>query len=429
MNFTRRKLLKAGGLLTAASVVGFPYLVLGGVNKKVVVIGGGTGGATAAKYLRLIDPTIEVTLIEANKDYYTCYCSNEVLSGERNLDSLRFGYTGLAKHGVKVIHDLVTSIDANKKIVKTASGKELAFDRCIVGPGVDFKWGEIQGYDEKTAETIIPHAWKTGPQTLLLRKQIESISNGGVVVITSPPSPYRCPPGPYERASQIAHYLKKHRPKSKIIILDAKSSGAGPKQPLFEDGWKKLYGEMVEWRPGPDNEVKQLSVANKTVITSFGDEIKAEVLNIIPPQKAGKIAVDSGLTDDKGWCPINPKTFESKLKPGIHVIGDACIAGAMPKSGYAANSQAKICAAAIIDLLAGREPGIPSYINTCYSIIGDDYGVSIAGVYRLSADGNTIDSVPGAGGVTPRDATPDQLKREVSYARSWFNNITHDVFN
>jgi len=230
-------------------------------------------------------------------------------------------------------------------------------------------------------------------------------------VVTSPPSPYRCPPGPYERASQIAHYLKHHKPKSKVIILDAKSTGAGPKQPLFEDGWKKLYGDMVEYRPGPENEVK------------------ADVLNVIPPQKAGKIAVDVGLVDDKGWCPVNPKTFESKNKAGIHVIGDSCIAGAMPKSAYAANSQAKVCAAAIVDLINGREPGIPSYINTCYSIIGADYGVSIAGVYRLSADSSTIESVAGSGGVTPRDATPDKLKREVSYAYSWFTNITHDVFD
>lgn len=428
MNLTRRNLLKVTGVLTATGIVGFPYITLGGVNKKVVVIGGGTGGATAAKYLRLLDPTIEVTLIEANQNYYTCYFSNEVLSGERNLESLQFGYTGLVKHGVKVIHDLVTALDVNKKIVNTASGKEFSFDRCIVSPGIDFKWDAIKGYSEKIAETI-PHAWKAGPQTLLLQKQIKALANGGMVVITSPPPPYRCPPGPYERAAQIAHYLKKHLPKSKIIILDAKSSGAGPKQPLFEDGWKKLYGEMVEWRPGPDNEVKELNSATKTVITSFGDEIKADVLNIIPPQKAGKIAFDSGLTDDKGWCPINPKTFESKLKTGVYVIGDACVAGVMPKSAYAANIQAKICAAAIVDFFTGREPGTPAYLNSCYSIIGTDYGVSIASVYRLSADGNTIDSIAGAGGVTPRDATPDQLKREVSYAHSWFNNITHDVFN
>jgi sulfide dehydrogenase [flavocytochrome c] flavoprotein subunit len=427
MNFTRRNLLKATGAVSAASVLGFPHLVLGGTNKKVVVVGGGTAGATAAKYIRLMDPGIEVTLIEENKDHYTCYLSNEVLSGDRTLESLRFGYTGLAKHGVNVVHDRATSIDANKKVVKTAGGKEFSFDRCVVAPGVDFKWGEIKGHDEKVIETI-PHAWKAGPQTTLLRKQIEAMPDGGTVVITAPPNPYRCPPGPYERASQVAHYLKHHKPKSKVIILDAKSTGAGPKQPLFEDGWKKLYGDMVEWRPGPDNEVKELKASEKVAITSFGDEIKADVLNVIPPQKAGKIAFDVGLTDDKGWCPVHPKTFESKLKAGVHVLGDACMAGVMPKSAYAANSQAKVCASAIVDLLAGREPGIPSYINTCYSIIGADYGVSIAGVYRLSEDGTTIESIKGAGGVTPRDATPDQLKREVSYAYSWFTNITQDTF-
>ncbi|CAK0764894.1 Sulfide dehydrogenase (flavocytochrome c) flavoprotein chain [Gammaproteobacteria bacterium] len=428
MNLSRRNLLKATGVLGTAGLFGFPYLVLGNTDKKVVVVGGGTAGATAAKYIRLLDPNVEVTLIEANKDHYTCYLSNEVLSGDRDLESLHFSYAGLAKHGVNVVYDLVTAIDSNKKMVKTAGGKELAFDRCVVAPGVDFKWGAIQGYDEKAAE-IIPHAWKAGPQTVLLRKQIESMSDGGVVVITSPPSPYRCPPGPYERASQIAHYLKKHKPKSKVIILDAKSTGAGPKQPLFEDGWKKLYNGMIEWLPGPENEVKSLQVEKKIAVTDFGDEIKASVLNVIPPQKAGKIAFDVGLVDDKGWCPVNPKTFESKLQAGLHVIGDSCVAGAMPKSAYAANSQAKVCATAIVDLLNGREPGIPSYLNTCYSIIGTDYGVSIAGVYRLSADGNTIESIAGSGGVTPRDATPDQLKREVSYAYSWFTNISHDVFN
>ncbi|CAK0752232.1 Sulfide dehydrogenase (flavocytochrome c) flavoprotein chain [Gammaproteobacteria bacterium] len=426
MNLTRRTLIKATGALGAASLLGFPYIALG-AGKKVVVVGGGTGGATAAKYLRLMDPGIEVTLIEANQDYYTCYLSNEVLSGERKIDSLRFGYTGLAKHGVKVVHDLVTTIDAEKKMVKTAGGKEFVFDRCVVSPGIEFKWGAIKGYDEKTAE-IIPHAWKAGPQTTLLRQQVEAMADGGVVVITSPPNPYRCPPGPYERAAQIAHYLKHHKPKSKIIILDAKDKFAGPKQVLFQEGWKKLYGDMIEWRPGPDNEVKELKAGEKISVTSFGDEVKANVLNVIPPQKAGKIASDAGLTNDKGWCPVNPKTFESSLKPGVHVIGDACVAGAMPKSAYAANSQAKVCASAIVDWLAGREPGTPSYLSTCYSILDTDYGVSIAGVYRLSPDGKEIIAIDGSGGVTPKDATPDQLKREASYAHSWFNNITQDIF-
>jgi sulfide dehydrogenase [flavocytochrome c] flavoprotein subunit len=427
MNFTRRTLLKVTGAIGAASLLGFPHLALGSTNKKVVVVGGGTAGATAAKYIRLLDSSIEVTLIEADPNHYTCYLSNEVLSGERNLESLHFGYSGLMRHGVKVVHDRVNSIDTVKKLVKTASGKTFAFDRCVVAPGVDFKWDAIAGYDEKIAETI-PHAWKAGPQTLLLRKQIEAMADGGTVVITAPPNPYRCPPGPYERAAQISHYLKHKKPKSKVIILDAKSTGAGPKQPLFEDGWKKLYGDMIEWHPGPDNGVNELKAREKVVVTSFGDEIKADVLNIIPPQKAGKIAFDVGLTDAKGWCPVHAKTFESKLLAGVHVLGDSCMAGAMPKSAYAANSQAKVCASAIVDFFAGREPGVPSYINTCYSIVGPDYGISIAGVYRLNPEGNEIVSIPGSGGVTPRNATAAQLKREVSYAHSWYKNITHDIF-
>jgi len=350
--------------------------------------------------------------------------SNEVLAGDRKLDSLKFGYTGIAKRGVNVVNDMVTAIDTEKKMVKTAGGKEFAYDRCIVAPGVDFKWDAIKGYDEKAAETF-PHAWKAGPQTALLRKQLESMADGGVVIISAPGNPYRCPPGPYERASQIAHYLKQHKPKSKILILDAKDKFA--KEGLFKQAWEKLYPGMIEWRPGPDNGVLEVKAGEKSVVTNF-DTIKGDVINIIPPQKAGKIAQEAGLANDKGWCPINPKTFESTLKAGVHVIGDACIAGDMPKSAYAASSQGKVCAAAVLDLLSGKEPGVPSYLNTCYSIAGHDYAFSVAGVYKMSADGKSIVSVEGSGGLTPKDASVEQLKREVQYAYSWFNNITQDIF-
>lgn len=423
MSFTRRGFLTTAGAVTAVGMFGFPYIALG-AGKKVVVVGGGTGGATAAKYIKMMDASIDVTLIEANKEYYTCYMSNEVLAGDRKLDSLKFGYTGIAKRGVNVVNDMVTAIDTEKKMVKTAGGKEFAYDRCIVAPGVDFKWDAIKGYDEKAAETF-PHAWKAGPQTALLRKQLESMADGGVVIISAPGNPYRCPPGPYERASQIAHYLKQHKPKSKILILDAKDKFA--KEGLFKQAWEKLYPGMIEWRPGPDNGVLEVKAGEKSVVTNF-DTIKGDVINIIPPQKAGKIAQEAGLANDKGWCPINPKTFESTLKAGVHVIGDACIAGDMPKSAYAASSQGKVCAAAVLDLLSGKEPGVPSYLNTCYSIAGHDYAFSVAGVYKMSADGKSIVSVEGSGGLTPKDASVEQLKREVQYAYSWFNNITQDIF-
>jgi len=428
MKITRRGFIQTAGAATAIGVAGVPYIALG-ASKKVVVVGGGTGGATAAKYLRMADPSIEVTLIEANKHYYTCYLSNEVLSGDRSMDSIKFGYDGLAKHGVKVVHDVVTVIDAAAKVVKTASGQSFGYDRCIVAPGISFNFGLIEGYDAEVAKKI-PHAWKAGPQTALLRKQLEAMKDGGTVVIAAPPNPFRCPPGPYERASQIAMYLQQAKPKSKVIILDPKPKFS--KQGLFMGAWKKLYGygtdnALIEWH-GQQEEAGVVSVnaATNTVTTAFGDEIKADVLNVIPAQTAGNVAFGAGLTDDKGWCPINLLTFESKMHAGVHVLGDSSVATGMPKSGYSANSQAKVCAAAIAALLNGQEPGIPSYVNTCYSIAGKDVAFSVAAVYRLADDGSKITAV--SSGVTPADASDEQLKRDVAYAHSWFKNITHDIF-
>lgn len=427
MKISRRRFIQAAGAVTATGAIGVPYIALG-ATKKVVVVGGGTGGATAAKYIRLADPGVEVTLIEANKDYYTCYLSNEVLGGARDMDSIKFGYTGLGKHGVKVVHDTVTGIDTGAKKVTTKGGQSFSYDRCVVAPGVSLKYDTIEGYDEAVAEDI-PHAWKAGSQTVTLRKQLEAMEDGGTVVITAPPNPFRCPPGPYERASQIAHYLIKHKPKSKVIILDSKQKFS--KQGLFIQGWEKFYGygtdkSMIEWQPGPDAAVSEINAAERTAITGFGDEVKADVLNVIPAQMAGKIAADAGLTNDGGWCPIDLGTFESTLHKGIHVIGDASIAKGMPKSGYAANSEAKVCAVAVVAMLNGQEPGTPSYVNTCYSIIAEDYGISVAAVYRLAKDGSKITKV--SGGLTPKDASDEMHKREVGYAYSWFNNITSDIF-
>lgn len=430
MSITRRGFIKGVGALSTASMVGMPNLVLG-ASKKVVVVGGGTGGATVAKYIRMADPSIEVTLIEANKYYFTCYMSNEVLSNSRSLDSIRFGYGGLAGHGVKVVHDMVTGIDAVAKVVKTAGGHSFTYDRCVVAPGIDFKWETIEGYDEAASQAV-PHAWKAGPQTALLHKQLEAMRDGGTVCICPPPNPFRCPPGPYERASQIAMYLQRHKPKSKVIILDPKPKFS--KMGLFTQGWSKLYGygtdnALIEWSGTPkdsdDNVLKSVDAKTRTVVTGF-NEVKADVLNVIPAQKAGRIAFAAGLTDKSGWCPVDLKSFESKIHPGIHVLGDASVAKGMPKSGYAANSQAKVTAAAIVSLLNGHAVGTPSYVNTCYSIVGKDYGISVAAVYRLAEDGSKITSV--SGGLTPKDASDAQLKREVAYAHSWFTNITTDIF-
>ncbi|MDM8547865.1 FCSD flavin-binding domain-containing protein [Candidatus Venteria ishoeyi] len=429
----RRNFLKFSASATAsAGLIGAPHIANASAGKKVVVVGGGVGGATAAKYLKIMDPSLDVTLIEQDKFYYTCFLSNEILSGNRELDSIKFGYDGVGKHGIKVVNARATAIDGEKKQVVTAAGN-FAFDRAVVSPGVSFLWDAIPGYDEAASKKV-PHAWKAGAQTVMMRQQLKDMKDGGTVVIAAPPNPFRCPPGPYERACQIADYLKREKPKSKIIILDSKPKFS--KQRLFTQGWKDLYGygtdnSMIEWRAVSNGgKVSRVDADKRSVFAGeFEDEIKAGVLNIIPPQKAGSIAKASGLTDDTGWCPVNKKTFESTLVPGVHVVGDASIATKMPKSAYAASSQAKVCAAAIVASLQGKEMVTPSYVNTCYSIVGKDYGISVAAVYRLNEEKDIIAGVKGAGGLTPVDASAEHRKREVQYAYSWFENITQDIFN
>ncbi|MEO5373624.1 MAG: NAD(P)/FAD-dependent oxidoreductase [Alphaproteobacteria bacterium] len=424
----RRDFLKlTGGAAVVGSVVGMPSIARG-AGQKVVVVGGGPGGATAAKYLRMANPNLDVTLIEAGQKYVCCFLSNEVLSGERTLESLQVGFDGLKKHGVKVVIDSVVGIDAAAKKVTTKGGQSFDYDRCIVSPGVDFKWDAIPGYTEADSETVT-HAWKAGPQTTTLQKQVHAMKDGGTVVIVAPANPFRCPPGPYERASQIAMYLKKNKPKSKVVILDAKDDFA--KKGLFIQAWTKLYGygtpeSMIRWVSAADGgKVEKIDVKTLTC-SGPTEDFKADVLNVIPAQKAGHIAQVAGLVDEKGWCPVNKKTFESTKHPNIHVIGDASDAATMPKSAYSANSQAKVAAAAIVDLLAGKTPSTPSYVNTCYSIVGHDYGFSVAGVYKLDEAKNSIVSVEGSGGLTPMDTAPENLKREVTYAHSWFDNIISD---
>ena len=427
--FTRRNFLKVTGAAAAATTaLGYSTFAIGGASKKVVIVGGGIGGVTAAKYIKMMDKSIDVTLIEANKDYYTCFMSNEVLGGERSIDSIHFGYGGLAKHGVKVVHDRVTGIDAGKRVVKTKGGKSFGYDRCIVSPGIDFRWDTIEGYDAKVAEKI-PHAWKAGSQTVTLRKQLEAMKNGGTVIIAPPPNPFRCPPGPYERASLIAAYLKKHKPKSKIIILDPKDKFS--KFGLFTEAWKRHYGygtgnSMIEWVSGSKGgEIESVDPATMTVQADV-EAFKGDVLNIIPAQKAGKITFDAGLTNDKGWCPIDGKTFESTMHKNIHVIGDASVASPLPKSGYAANSEAKVCAAAVVALLNGDKAPQPSWVNTCYSIVHPGEGISVAMVYAYK-DGKIV-KVKGSGGLTPSKFDAEMRAREEQYAHSWFRNITADVF-
>jgi sulfide dehydrogenase [flavocytochrome c] flavoprotein subunit len=432
MTISRRNFLKASAGVSTLGLFGFPMLSFGAAAK-VVVIGGGSGGATAARYLRRYDPSIEVTLIERNETYYTCYMSNEVLAGERTLEQISFGYDGLRKAGVNVVIDEVTKIDPAGKKVMTSKG-EFSYDKLIVSPGTDLKWDAIEGYTEEASKEI-PHAWKAGEQTKLLRQQLEAMSDGGVVVITAPANPFRCPPGPYERASLIAQYLKEKKPKSKLIILDAKPSFA--KQELFMEGWKKLYGygtdnSIIAWKGLEDQaNVTKVDAKTRTVTTEFGDTVKADVLNIIPAQKAGKLAADNGLTAESGWCPVDPKTFESSLHKDIYVIGDSCIAGAMPKSAYSANSQAKTAAAAVVTSLRSMEMPEPSHINTCYSLVGRNYGISVAAVYQVGKDDKdkpAIVAVKDSGGVSAKDADDGVRSAEAAYAQGWYKNITQEMF-
>ena len=420
----RRNFAKIIGSAGLASTLGMPSLVFG-ASKKVVVVGGGFGGATAAKYLRKLDPSIDVTLVEPNPTYYTCPFSNTVLGGIKDMSEIAHGYGAMKnKHGVRVIHAKAKNVNSNSKTVTLDNGRKLDYDRAIVSPGVDLRFDSMEGYSQ-TATDKMPHSWKAGPQTALLRRQLENMRNGGTVLICPPGNPFRCPPGPYERTSLIAHYLKTHKPKSKIIILDAKEKFS--KQSLFMSGWDLHYGDLIEWRAGTaGGKISRVDPQNMQVETEFGME-KGDVINFIPAQHAGKVARDSGLTNKKGWCPVNQVTFESTLQPGIHVIGDASIAGKMPKSGFSANSQGKVAAAAIVSELAGQEPIEPSYANTCYSLITPEHGISVAKVYKIS-DKKTIVGVKGSGGVSPKNEDPIVRRQEAIYTQGWYDAIVHDMF-
>ena len=417
----------SAGIALAGGSLGFPGLLLA-ATRKVVIVGGGVGGCTAAKYIRKLDPNIEVTLIETHKTYTSCFMSNEVLSGDRTLKSITFDYEGLKRHGIRIVTDSVTAIDPAIKTVTTKRGDSFNYDACVVSPGVDFKWDAIEGYDAKVAETI-PHAWFAGAQTLTLKKQIHAMPEGGKVIIVAPPNPYKCPPGPYERAAQIAMYCKQHKPKAKIIILDPKD--AFSKQGLFKQGWNKHYGygtsnSMIEWvGAASGGNVYALDPSTRTLEAEVED-FTADVINIIPPQKAGKVAFASDLVEGD-WCPVNKLTFESTRHKDVYVLGDASSAAKMPKSAYAANSQAKVAAAAIVAKFNGLPVGEPTFVNTCYSILSHEHGISVAAVYSLDRTNNIITPIKGAGGLSPMDASDTQRKREVSYAHSWFKNVINDM--
>ena len=418
---TRRGFLKlAGAAGLAAPAVASAQ---GAGAGRVVVVGGGFGGATAARTLKRLEPKLTVTLVEPNPVYTSCPFSNSVLAGLREMPQQQFGYDAVKAAGVTVAPTSATAVDAAGRTVTLADGTRLAWDRLVLSPGIDFDWGAIPGYDEAAAEKM-PHAWKAGAQTVLLRQQLMAMKDGGLVVMSAPANPFRCPPGPYERASLIAYWLNIWKPKSKLLLLDSKD--AFSKQRLFQNGWDQLYPGAIEWVPlSKGGKVTSVDPATLTLVTEFGSH-KADVANVIPPQKAGAIAAKAGVADRTGWCPVEPVAFESTLQPGIHVLGDAAIMGAMPKSAFAANAQAKVCAAAIVELLAGRPPQQPLLINTCYSLLAADYGISIAGVYR--PDKGLLAEVPGAGGVSALNAVGGLRGQEALYASSWFRTITAETF-
>jgi sulfide dehydrogenase [flavocytochrome c] flavoprotein subunit len=425
--FNRRefgRVVSAASLAATALPATFGTPAIAQARPRVVVIGGGFGGATAARYLRKLDPGLEVTLIEPSRTYVTCPFSNLVIGGLTDMKAISHGYSGLEKEGVKVVHDSAASLDARGKSVGLAGGGRVGYDRLIVAPGIDFRWGAVPGYDEAAAERI-PHAWKAGAQTVLLRRQLESMADGGLVVMSVPPAPFRCPPGPYERAGMIAHYLKASKPRSKILILDSNDSFA--KQGLFMEGWNRLYPGMIEWVKGSeDGKVGLVDAGQMVLETEFGKKHKAAVANFIPAQRAGAFAATAGLASDSGWCPVNPAGFESTLVPGVHVVGDATVASPMPKSGFSANSQGKIAAAAIVAGLRGRPAPEPSFANTCYSYVGPDWAISVAAVYRTA--GGKLEAVKDAGGVSPAAAPLEFREQEARYAEGWYASITADTW-
>jgi NADPH-dependent 2,4-dienoyl-CoA reductase/sulfur reductase-like enzyme len=388
---------------------------------RVVIVGGGYAGATAAKYLRLWSlGAIEVVLVEANRQFVSCPMSNLVLGGSKSINELTFGYDGLqANHGVIFRHDTVTAIDAGAKQI-TMLGGTLAYDRLIVAPGVDFNYQEWPMLANLDAQKQVPHAWKAGWQTVNLRQQLEGMADGGVFVMNVPKAPYRCPPGPYERACQVASYFKQHKAKSKVIVLDANAEIIS-KKGLFAKVFNETYAGIIDYRP--DNAISHINLATKTVSTEF-DSIKADVLNFIPPQRAGKIAQLAGLTEkDYPWCDVNFLTYESKLVPDVHVLGDSVAAG-LPKSAHMATNQAKVCASAIVQLMSGNLPdAAPVFANTCYSFINDHAAMHVANVYRYDAGKKMMVSAEGGGvSISPNE-------KEAGYAHAWANNIWADTLS
>jgi NADPH-dependent 2,4-dienoyl-CoA reductase/sulfur reductase-like enzyme len=419
---TRRRFGKLAGATGLAAAALSTRPVFGAGKAKVVVIGGGAGGATVARYVAKDAKDIEVTLVEANRNYTTCFFSNLYLGGFRSFESITHSYDTLAsQYGVTVVHDRATAIDPAKKIVQLNGGDTLSYDRLVVAPGIEMKFDTIEGYSQKASQ-IMPHAWQAGPQTRILKSQLLEMEDGGTVVIAPPPNPFRCPPGPYERASMVAHYLKNNKPRSKIVILDAKNKFS--KQKLFEDAWVRYYPGLIEWVPLEITGGIEMVDTKAMTVKTTSETVKASVANIIPAQRAGRIAQVAGLADKSGWCPVEPATLASKLQPDIHLVGDAIIPGDMPKSGYSANSQAKTCALAVRVALTDAKAFPPRFRNTCWSLLANDDAVKVGATYKATEEkiAKTDSFISKAG---EEDEVRAATARE---AFAWYDGIAKDMF-
>lgn len=417
MTISRREFIKWISTTAGITAVTGCATTDSGAAGRVVVIGGGYGGATAARFIRLWSPDIDVTVVERNAEFTSCPLSNLVLGGNTQMANITMGYDGLRNRGVRLVRDEAVAVDAGSRQVRLAGGTTLQYDRLIVSPGVDFMYDPIPGLKSADAQNRVLHAWKAGPQTVALRKQLEAMRDGGVYVLQFPMMPYRCPPGPYERVCQVADYFKKAKPRSKIIVLDSNPDLVS-KKGLFLAAWNGMYKGMIEYRP--NSEIADVDVKGMTVKLQF-DSVKGDVLNVVPPQRAGDIALNAGLiTANQRWCGIDWLTHESVAVKGVHVLGDATLsAAAMPKSASMANQQAKVCAAAVIALVKGQPVNQqPMIMNTCYSFVDGTNVMHVASVHEYDAAQKTMIPIKGAGGVSDKAS-----ELEGTYAWGWAKNI------
>ncbi|QJR14457.1 NAD(P)/FAD-dependent oxidoreductase [Usitatibacter palustris] len=420
MNMRRRDFLIAGA--AGVTLAGFSGCAStpSAPKARVAVVGGGYGGATAAKYIRMLDPSIEVVLIEPNEAFVSCPISNMVLGGFKTMADITTPYTALERtHGVKIVRDTATAVDVEKKQVRLSRGDPVSFDRVILSPGIDFMWEALPAMGGADAQNAVLHAWKAGPQTAQLRRQLEAMPDGGVYVLSMPEAPYRCPPGPYERVCQVAAYFKASKPRSKVLLLDA-NQDVTSKGPLFKKAWAELYKDIIEYRP--NSKAVDVDVRGSVVKLEFGD-VKGNVLNVLPPMKAGNVAAPF-ITVNRRWCEVDWLTYESKAAKNVHILGDSLqIAPAMPKSATMANGHGKVCAAAVVALINNQAPNpSPTLINTCYSMVSGTQSVHVASVHKYDEKDRTMKAVPGAGGVSAA-----MNEAEGAYTMNWAANIWADT--